>query len=634
MFKKYIQICFLLVFAGLYAQNNDGIDLTKDKRLRRDSSNDKPKPSINLYKIYTLQKDTTFVDTTLSLKKEYKFNHLRNDSFGLMPLANEGSGYNSLYFGRTKNNALPQFGFLSKNIYYLETNDIKYYQVPTPLTELYFKTVMEQGQSLDAFVTLNTSKNFNFSIAYKALRSTGKYYNSLSSIGNFRFTTSYQTTKKNYILNAHITSQDVYNQENGGLKDVSQFESNSETYKERDRIDVYFEDAHSTLAGKRFFIDHSFVLQPEKDNSLVFLHQLKHEYKTFEFVQLTANERLGTSTSSYIQNKTRFSELFNQVGLAYSFKKYGNIQFYLQDVSYKYYYNRILSLNSLIIPSKIDDRIVNYKAQYDYKKEKLSVNASLSNSITNQSLAQMEAQANYQISDKYSIQFFYQNIQKLPNLNTQLYQSNYLNYNWNNSFKNEKINHLEAQIKNPYVDLVGQYTVLDDKIFFINEDVTKLITKPFQYDKTINYLSLKATNELKVWKLALENTVLYQSVSQSDNFLNVPEITTRNTFYFSDYLFKRAMFLQTGFTVNYFTKYYANDYNPLLAEFTVQNTTKIGNFPMIDFFVNARVRQTRIFLKAEHLNNLFSDSRTYYATPNNPYRDFMVRFGLVWNFFQ
>jgi len=72
----------------------------------------------------------------------------------------------------------------------------------------------------------------------------------------------------------------------------------------------------------------------------------------------------------------------------------------------------------------------------------------------------------------------------------------------------------------------------------------------------------------------------------------------------------------------------------LLAELTVQNTTKIGDFPMIDFFVNARVRQTRIFLKAEHLNNLFSNSRTYYATPNNPYRDFMVRFGLVWNFFQ
>ncbi len=635
MFKKYLQICFLFVFIGLYAQNNDGIDLNKDKRLRHDPSTDKPKPNINLYKIFTLQKDTTFVDTTLSIKKDYKFNHLRNDNFGLMPFTNEGSGYNTLYFGRDKNNAFPKFGFLSKHLYYLETNDIKYYQVPTPLTELYFKTVMEQGQTLDAFLTLNTSKNFNFSVAYKALRSTGRYFNSLSSIGNFRFTTSYQTTKKNYILNAHITSQDIYNQENGGLKNVEQFETSLPPYNQRDRVDVLLENASSTLAGKRFFVNHSFVLQPKKNNSLVLHHQFRHEFKTFEFLDKIGNENLfGTYTSQHIQNKTRLSEMFNQIGLAYSFKNYGDIQFYIQDYNYKYYYNRILRINNQYIPAKIDDKIVTYKAQYDYTKEKLSINASLSNSITNQSFAQIEALATYQFSNKYSLRLNYQNLNKLPNLNTLLYQSNYLNYNWFNNFKNEKINHFNLEFLNPYINILAQYSILDNKIFFINTSETANLTKPIQYNNTINYLSVKTSNEVKFWKFGLENTILYQSVTQSDKMLNIPEFTTRNTIYFSDYLFKRAMFLQTGFTINYFTKYYANDYNPLLAEFTIQNTKKIGDFPMIDFFMNTRVRQTRIFLKAEHFNTLFTDKRTYYATPNIPYRDFMVRFGLVWNFFQ
>ena len=91
--------------------------------------------------------------------------------------------------------------------------------------------------------------------------------------------------------------------------------------------------------------------------------------------------------------------------------------------------------------------------------------------------------------------------------------------------------------------------------------------------------------------------------------------------------------MQTGVVFNYFTKYYGNDYNPVIGEFFVQDAKKIGGYPLFDLFVNARIRQTRFYLKAEHINALFSKS-DYYSAPNNPYRDFVIRFGLVWNFFQ
>ena len=87
---------------------------------------------------------------------------------------------------------------------------------------------MEQGQNLDAFITLNTSEQLNFSIAYKGLRSLGKYINQLSSTGNFRFTTSYATKNKRYALNAHFTSQDFLNGENGGIVNIEDFEGGEE----------------------------------------------------------------------------------------------------------------------------------------------------------------------------------------------------------------------------------------------------------------------------------------------------------------------------------------------------------------------------------------------------------------------
>jgi hypothetical protein len=93
------------------------------------------------------------------------------------------------------------------------------------------------------------------------------------------------------------------------------------------------------------------------------------------------------------------------------------------------------------------------------------------------------------------------------------------------------------------------------------------------------------------------------------------------------------MFLQTGITFNYFTKFYANDYNPILGEFFVQNQTQIGAFPNFDIFANARIQRTRIYLKAEHFNSSMSGNN-FYSAPNNPYHDFMIRFGLVWNFFE
>ena len=74
-------------------------------------------------------------------------------------------------------------------------------------------------------------------------------------------------------------------------------------------------------------------------------------------------------------------------------------------------------------------------------------------------------------------------------------------------------------------------------------------------------------------------------------------------------------------------------YNSLLGEFYLQNEQKLGSFPMLDFFINAKIQQTRIYLKAEHFNTLFSSEPNYYSAPNYPYRDFVIRFGLVWNFF-
>lgn len=611
----------------------DTTKVTKGK-----DKNSKAKPPINLYKIYTLQKDTTFVDTTLSIQSEYKYNLLRKDIFGLLPFSNEGQTYNTLDFGLAKKAVMPTFGFAAKHFNYLEISDINYYSVPTPLTDLYFKTTMEQGQSVDAFLTVNTKPNLNFSFAYKGLRSLGKYVNILSSTGNLRFTTSYFTKDKRYILNAHFTGQDIENQENGGIINTADFELNeNEQFTERDRINIYFKDATSFLKGNRFFIDHSFKLSKSNPNSLVFTHQFSQEYKIFEFTQPTISKRFGTSFTNGINNKTRYNNLYNKIGVAYKTKSYGDLAFFIEDNTYNYYYNSAVFDNSgnISVPNSISEKINTIGGNYTYFANKLIAKLTISQAISNHGISNIEANAKYKLNADYQFEFSYQKLNSLPNLNYTLFQSGYVNYNWFNNFKTEKLNQLSLAATTKWLNITAQYKILNDHLYFDNttNDIASLLIKPVQYDKTINYFSIKANKEIKFWKLALDNTILYQTVEQAQNIVNVPQITTRNSLYFTDYVFKRAMLLQTGFTFQYFTNYYANDYNPLIGEFYVQNETKIGGFPMLDFFINARVRQTRLFLKAEHFNSAMTGNN-FYSAPNYPYRDFIIRFGLVWNFFQ
>ena len=637
------QIFFLFLFIPflLFSQ-----EVKKEKKIRKLTDVvEQIRAKHEQYKIITLQRDTTYIDSSLTIQSDYKFNYLKKDLFGLMPFANEGQTYTTLDFSLKSSAAYPEFGFKAKHFNYFQVDDIKYYSVATPLTELYFKTVMEQGQSVDAFITLNTTERFNFSLAYRGIRSLGKYSNQLSSNGNFRFTTSYFSKNKKYSINAHFTGQDLLNGENGGITTLSDFEGENTTYKDRARLQVYLTDAKSFMRGKRFFIDHKFKLNSKKaENSIFINHQFNFENKFFEFNQASLATSLESGTiqrfgSSYVgsnlKDQTRYSRMFNRFGTSYKSVLLGEFNFFVENFTSRHLFDKVLILDAGVIPNLLKQNLTAFGGQYNYRKGNWNGYFLYNKAISEQTFSTIEASVKYALGSDATFQAKFQNTSKLPDNNFVLNQSSYIGYNWNKNFANEKINTLDVIATTKWVNVSAQASIFNDYLYFSNDDITAVtqIVTPKQYNKTINYLSVKASKEIKFRKWALDNTILYQNVTQEDAILNVPQLVTRNSLYYTDYLFKKALFLQTGITVNYFTKYYADDYNPVLSEFFTQQQTKIGATPLIDLFVNARIKQTRIFFKAEHLNSGFSKTN-YYAAPNYPYRDFMIRFGLVWNFFQ
>ncbi|SDB54846.1 Putative porin [Flavobacteriaceae bacterium MAR_2010_188] len=601
----------------------------------------KEKADIKDYLIIDHKNDTTYVDTTLTIQKYYRYNYLRKDNFNLLAFSNIGQTYNNLSVDFSSNHSsIPKFGAQARHFNYLEIEDINYYHVPTPLTELLYKSAFEQGQLLDAIFTINTSRQFNMAIGYKGLRSLGKYQNILSSTGNFRVMSNYHGKNNRYKARGHIVTQDLLNNENGGItdEDVENFRSGDNEFLDRSVFDPYFQDAENILVGKRFHLEQEYSLIKQNDSLqngfLDIGNVISFEDKYYRYKQTAARpEYFGQAFGTTIRDKVTLEDFKVRGYARFNLKYFGTVQANLDYQNINYGYNTVVNLNGTQIPNRIKDDFFKIGGTYNNRLGKVYLNGEFSINLTDNLKGYfVNAVGGFDFNEENKIQFGASVNNSRPNYNYILYQSDYANYNWYNpQFENQfsKAAYVEFNLKN-IADIKADVTSISNYTYFTKNENTNV--KPLQYNDDINYVRLKAGREFRFGNFGLDNTIMYQNVLSGSEVINVPEIITRNTLYYQNHLFKRALFLQTGVSFNYFTEYNMNGYDSLLAEFYVQNDEKLGNFPRLDFFVNAKIRQTRIFLIAEHFNSSFT-GYNFFSAPNYPYRDFSLRFGIVWDFF-
>ena len=297
--------------------------------------------------------DTIIVDTSLTINKFHRINYLRKDNFELLPFSNTGHTYNNLSYNSEKSNLFPSFGSRAKHYSYMEIDDVTYYDVPTPFTELMYRSVFEQGQLLDALYSVNTNREFNFTISRKGLRSLGNYQHFLTSTSNFRFSTNYNSKDRKYKLRTHYVSQKLFAEQNGGIRDedIFDFENGTDQFLDRSVFDPYFENADNELSGRRYYIDHSYNLANPKDsiktNSLIITNRISYEKRFYKFNQTSANEFFGDSYNfSAIDDKSRLRSLLFKIGADYKTKNLGDLSLALEYNDHKYNFGNIDSLNT------------------------------------------------------------------------------------------------------------------------------------------------------------------------------------------------------------------------------------------------------------------------------------------------
>ena len=205
------------------------------------------------------------------------------------------------------------------------------------------------------------------------------------------------------------------------------------------------------------------------------------------------------------------------------------------------------------------------------------------------------------------------------------------NFLWQNDISREFRLTVGSSLRWPerHLNIRFSYAIVDNFTYMGDE------ARPAQHQGGLSVASLLASKDFIFWKLHLDNSVLLQQSSNSE-VLSLPLVTARSAFFF-DHIFRFAategeLSFQLGAEAMIHTPYYAMNYMPATGRYFSQSDSQTGNYPFINIFLNLKVKRTRIFIMADHINSGLTDYN-YFLIPGYPLNIRMIKYGIAWTFY-
>ena len=650
--KKYFFMSLLSFAAWVNAQESDSIRNKTIKPLKGNTKNDSVqifKTKISDYKFWTQDSKPMVIDTTLSVNSYYNQNFTKQDLFGKMIFPNSGSAVVDLERQDTP------FGFsmipLGKRYNYYGVNDIKYYDVKTPYTEFIYEAGIKQGNFLSTTFSHNISPQFNYTLHYRGLNSEGRFTREGNKNNSFVISSNYHSKNNRFKLQGHWAAQNFDTQENGGVADIYDFilqdDRNLSNVK---NIKVNLNNSKSELDARRIFLSGSYGIFKKinaKDSSeyhpIELKNTLSYERQKLRFEQSIPEYYTSPIISDDSRDKKTAAIFSNVTTVGFNWtdrlKLEAGVKF--QNVS--------VGVDQLLTNTNTDPTVAYQQVpkkwseslagavgnlNFDWNQAvKLHANAEILQGSKYSGLYNLDAAIDIAPVKGYTLTAGVLAQANMPSLNMIYNQSFYADFNYFNEFSKENVQKLYGVLSFDKINTSLEASVYNIKNHvYVDSDYL-----PKQLSDNINYFKFKFNNHLHLSKsLNLVSTIQYQNVTKNERYMPLPDLIWRETFYWQGKVFDGKAELQLGLNGYYFTKYNALQYFPGNGEFMLQdpnNIQQIGNFPIIDAFMNFKVMNMRFYIRGEHFNSLFTSKPEYFSAPGVPYRAFKIQLGLKWNIF-
>jgi hypothetical protein len=544
-----------------------------------------------------------------------------------------------LYFDRPANT-----DFIFSNAYFpyvMNANSATFYNTKTPFSNLDYNTGGTTFRSEDHvkfLFTGNVNKKLNFGTTLDYIYATGEYMN--QSVQRFSGSLFGSYNGKHYSSVGIISTNNLSNYENGGTVDSTTINPNKvQTNLITTRLIGYSNfKQNQVFYHQQYTIGFERAVRVDEDSvTMVYVPvtRFAHTFKLDDvrkryyepntdstFYKKTYFPLKQTNDSSALQTLTNnFS-----VSLVEEFNKWMpfGLTAFVENEIQRYTFNTDTLINKMYKSTTSIGGILSKQRGQTFKYNVLGELGLVGYKAGN-FLLQGDVGGYFKIwNDSVALvaDGFVRNDK--PSYFLEHYESNH--FKWNNNFSNIYRTH------------VGGTFSIPTRLFSLNvsvENITNYVyfnlqALPKQFSGNIQVVAANLKQNFHVGKFGLENNVVYQLSSQQ-SVLALPDLTLYHNLYYDDLWFK-VLSMQLGVNVRYHTAYYAPAYMPATGQFYTQSKILIGNYPVMNVYLNFHLKRTRFFVEYYHVNQLFMKD-AYYSMPNYPIDPAIMKMGVSWNFY-
>ncbi len=572
-----------------------------------------------------------FIDTLI--RNFHRFTYVQRYDYKYQDLGNIGTASRSIFY------EVPTYigvnpGFEAYDLYW-EGRNIRYFDTKSPYSNLNLNLGGRGRSVTNVAFSRNINPRWNFGFDYRGLfidkqvQRQGKGDRNVRSNYYDLFTT-YHTKDSTYRVFFNFARNNQEVDEYGGVLHAEDGYSYSDFFKQN--IQPTLNEASSHELRMNIHLFHQYKV----GSALQVYHTLDRYRQGNDFYDFPNSEPAGyfDYTEAAIENDTtsdrsKFISLRNEVGIK------GNLL--------KLFYNGYYAIRHYNMDYKYinDDTLrIATKGNESYIGGRMALQ--LDSLMQLRGWVELMQNGNFRIEGTLKSKWLEATLKQNKYEPAYIYQAYRGSHDvWTNNFSPVDVTqlngylHFRSRVLN--ISPGVTFTRLNNYLFF-DQDTSRLQhVLPRQSSGSQVIFSPEVRLSLNVMKhVYLRGQAIYTSLlDNADRAFSIPELFVNGQLAYENILFKGALDLHTGLDIHWQSGYDALNYDPVIQQFYIQDP-RIAfyspSFPIVDIFLNAKIKRGRIFLKYNNLVQAFT-GEGYFPTPFYPGQASVLDFGFDWSFY-
>lgn len=542
---------------------------------------------------------------------------------------------------------------------------MRFYNTRVPMTLLSYNSAGSRDESqnhLGAIFSGNANKEIQIGALLDYIYSKGCYANQADKGIIWGFSGSYLGSR--YELQAWFNQYNLLNKDNGGITDPRYITDpaivqGGVTTVDTKTIPTRLNNAHTRNKGKELMINNRYKVgywheERDENDSIIartyipvtsFIYTLNYKAGFHMFRNTFDGTTKDFFENTYLNSaitddNTKYWTLSNTVGVSllegfHKYAKFGLAAYLTYEISR--YTQTVDTLDrstltpfpqGIVIAPAATENKARVGAQLT-KQHGSILRYSATAEIGVLGVAAGDIMADGNITTNIPLPFDTISISgfaRFSNLATPYFMRNYRSnhFIWQNNFGKERRLKFGGAITIPISDT--HFSIYAENIqnyVYFGENFL-----PQQHGGSVQVFSAALRQNLHVGILHWDNDIIYQTTSD-DNIIALPTLAVYSNLYLK---FKIAtLYVQFGVDCDYYTRYYAPNYQPATESFANQRTTKIGNYPFMNVYANLKLSKVRFYVMMSHINQGWFSS-DYFSMPNYPLNPRRFQLGLSIDF--